>query len=150
MSERLRLYAQDADDLAVISACLQDALTRVADMTFQPAQHRFAMVLSRFMWEAAEARRTERGGMRIRTGLHFDSVLRVRTQGIDQEHREGLLPLLAITAEEQEGGLTTILLQFTGGGTVQLEAECIDCQMMDMGEPWRTPRRPAHAVGDEA
>ena len=35
-SDLLRLKAEDLDDLEVVSTCLQDALTRVADMTYLP------------------------------------------------------------------------------------------------------------------
>ena len=94
----LRLRAEDADDLEVVSACMQDAIARIGDMTYMSRLRRFALVATRFRWELAREVGPE-GGQRIRSGLHFDDVLRVRSQGIDMADREGLLPLLAIRAE---------------------------------------------------
>jgi hypothetical protein len=49
----LKLIALDEEDLAVLSSLLQDAVVRVADMTYLPGQKRFAAVLNRFDWEKA-------------------------------------------------------------------------------------------------
>ncbi|MBS7539181.1 DUF2948 family protein [Ancylobacter lacus] len=49
----LKLIALDVEDLAVISAHLQDAVVRVGDMAFLPREHRFALLTNRFDWEAA-------------------------------------------------------------------------------------------------
>ena len=38
----LKLIALDEEDLAVVSSLLQDAVVRVADMTYVPSQKRFA------------------------------------------------------------------------------------------------------------
>ncbi len=54
MSEPLKLRAVDANDLAVIGACLQDALVPVQDMCFLADEHRFVMVANRFCWEKLE------------------------------------------------------------------------------------------------
>jgi hypothetical protein len=31
-----------------------------------------------------------------------------------------------------------------GGGEIAVEVECLDALLMDIGAPWRTPRRPDH------
>ncbi len=49
----LKLIALDGEDLAIISAHLQDAVVRVGDMAFLPREHRFALLTNRFDWEAA-------------------------------------------------------------------------------------------------
>jgi len=48
---RLKLRAEDDEDLAVVSAFLQDALLPVAEMVYLPAEQRFVLVANRFMWE---------------------------------------------------------------------------------------------------
>src|ERR1700759_2356224 len=50
----LRLRAEDAEDLAVISAVVQDALISVKDLTWERAEHRFTLVANRFRWESKE------------------------------------------------------------------------------------------------
>ena len=94
-AEFLQLHAMDADGLQYISACTQDAIARVADMGYQPRLNRFALVLTRFRWERAEAR--HENSERVRAGLHFETVTQVRTQDIDMSDANGLLPLLAIS-----------------------------------------------------
>lgn len=140
----LRLKAEDAGDLEVISTCLQDAIARIEDMTYIPRLHRFAMVMTRFRWESADQMGAE-GGVRVRCGVHFDDVLRVRALGIDMMDRAGLLPLLAVTYEEAEYGFA-IHLQFGGGGAILLEAEAVTCSISDMDQGWPTPSRPDHGL----
>ena len=48
----LKLRAEDADDLAVLSACLQDALVPVRDLAYVPDQKIFVFVANRFRWES--------------------------------------------------------------------------------------------------
>ena len=47
----LKLRAHDAEDLAVVSSLLQDAIVPAKEMTFLAAERRFVMVANRFMWE---------------------------------------------------------------------------------------------------
>jgi hypothetical protein len=140
----LRLRAEETADLAVISSCLQDAIARLDDMTYIARLRRFALVVTRFRWELADELGSD-GGMRVRCGVHFDDVLRVRARGIDLADREGLLPLLAVSCEEAEHGVT-LELQFAGGGTISLEAEAVRCHISDIDQGWPTPSRPDHGL----
>ncbi len=144
MSELLKLRAEDLEDLEVISACLQDALTSVSDMAFLSEEARFAVVFSRFMWEVVDPAPGAEG-MRIRSGLHFEGVRKVVTQGVDQEHRTGLIPLLALTAEATTPGVE-VTFEFGGGGRLRLEADSLDARLSDTGSPWPTANRPDHAL----
>ena len=77
-ADPLRLLAQDEEDLSVLSAHMQDALVRVADMAFLPKTSVFALVGSRFDWVAAP-----RGlRQRCQVGLHFDRVLKASRKGL--------------------------------------------------------------------
>ena len=141
--EPLKLQARDGDGLAYISACVQDAIARIADMSYQPRLNRFVMVVTRFRWERAEAGREI--GERVRAGLHFETVRQVRTRDIDMSDRGGLLPVLAVSAEDGAQGVEIELL-FGGGATIVLSAEALDCRLRDLGEPWPTPSRPDHQL----
>ena len=140
----LRLRADEAEDLAVISSCVQDAISRIEDMAYMPRLRRFAMVMTRFRWEVADEMGKD-GGMRVRCGLHFDDVLAVRSQGIDMADGEGLLPLLAITSALADHGVN-LELRFAGGGTISLEAEAVQCHVSDIDQGWPTPSRPDHGL----
>ena len=52
MAEKLKLLAQDADDLVLISAALQDAEVKLADISYAPATRTVTFPLTRYRWEA--------------------------------------------------------------------------------------------------
>ncbi len=141
---RLRLRAEDADDLTIIAACLQDAAVRVSDMTYLPRRRRFAVVLNRYRWEAEAAGGVSgRRGQRVRTGLHFDGVLGVRRVGFEQSDGDRVLELLTIAcAPSDEGACLTMV--FAGEAAVELSVECIDAILHDLTAPWETEFRPEH------
>ena len=138
--EHLKLVALDTDDLAVISAHLQDSVLKVADMAWLPRQNRFALVANRFDWESASQGRY----LRRRTGLHFDRVLRVRRTKIRADAPDAVLNLLAVTFEQTDAPSGLVTLFFSGGGAVQLEVECLEAQMSDLGPAWETSVKPVH------
>lgn len=139
----LRLRAETAEDLVIFSAVLQDAVTVSGDMTYRPAERRFALMLNRFVWEEdAEGNRKTRH--RIRCGLHFDGVLAVRSRDLPPKAKNHPLDLLALHSESQADGSTAIYLLFAGGGAVRLTVECIDGYLTDIGEPWVCKHRPHH------
>jgi hypothetical protein len=138
----LRLVALDQEDLAVLSAHLQDAIVRVGDLTFLPSEHRFALAARRFDWEAGASEPPRR---RL-TGLHFERVLAARTKDLPRENTDAVLNLLAITFEEKESPSGTATLIFAEGGAIQLDLECIEAQMKDLGPVWEAESRPAHDV----
>jgi len=149
----LRLRAEDHHDLAIIAACLQDAVVRIEEMSYLSARHRFAIVCSRFRWER-EHRGARHGHERIRCGIHFEGILAARVRGIAQSQGGPALELLTIRAEPMAGdggdGSLHIELVFAGGATVRLEAEFIECHLSDLGDAWETHRWPSHAIDENA
>lgn len=134
----LRLTALDAEDLAVISAHMQDAVLRVGDMAYAKGQKQFAVIANRYAWDEAEAHQ------RRRTGLHFDRVLSVKSQNIRLGDAAAVLSLLTIGFVETDAPSGNILLTFSGGGSVSLAVECIEAQMKDLGPAWETRSVPHH------
>ncbi len=133
----LRLLAEDADDLAVISAALQDAVTSVGDIAYEARARRVTVTLNRYRWEAGARQR-------VRTALQVGGVLTVQGRKIRRERREGVLELLAIGFEpgEPPGGVLTF--SFAGGGDLRIAVECVDAVLADVSTPWPTPRTPTH------
>jgi hypothetical protein len=140
------LAAADAEDLEVISARLQDAVAKVGDLVWLPKQRRFAGLFNRFKWEVAEERKGKGDNLRVRAGLHFDAVLSVRSHNILRGAPDAIVSLLAIRftpkSGEDPGG--SVELQFSGGGAIRLEVECIDAGLSDVGAEWAALGRPAH------
>lgn len=141
--ERLRLRAVDPEDLAVISAVLQDAAARVGDMVYERRARRFVLVLNRYRWEATPDAAHSRGS-RVRCGMHLSGVLAVRTKGIALDNPDQVRELLALEVAPEHDGAATIILVFAGGGSVRLAVECIACEMTDLWEPWPARHRPTH------
>lgn len=139
--DALRLRAEDSDDLVVIAAMLQDAITRPVDMAFDRRRRRFALVFNRFQWEREGD--IAAGPARVRTGVHFSSVLDVKMKGIDRRRRD---PLALLTIRHAAGphGAETLSLDFAGGGSIRLTVECIDAEMADLTGPWPAKSRPNH------
>ena len=140
-SPPLRLLAQDAEDLAILSAHMQDAAIQVGDMAYLPKSRRFALAGSRFDWLAAESGRMER----CPVGLHFDGVLGAAFAGFDPAAPDHALNLLSIEflPGDTPGGL--VVLTFSAGAAVRLSVECLDAQLRDLGPRWQTNVRPGHA-----
>ena len=147
-SERpVALIAQDADDLTVISALVQDAVLTVADMTWRRQKREFAILLNRFRWEdRAAAERAGRRYERVRSVLMFGDVQAVRVQGIDRREGETVLSLLSLVWEPGADGTGRIVMTFAGDGAVALDVETVDASLRDVTRPYIAPsgKAPAH------
>ena len=142
----LKLLVFDEEDLAVVSANLQDAIVRASDMAFLQGEHRFALVASRFDWLAADEGRCER----LQTGMHFERVMNVRTSGFQPGRPEAVLNLLSILFEPHDPPSGEIILMFSGGAAVRLSVECLEAQMRDIGPRWPCTGKPGHPAEDAA
>lgn len=140
----LKLFALDEEDLAVLSAHAQDALAPVKDMIWLPKERRFALMLSRFDWQAFGAGRRER----IIAGLHFDRVSKVSSTMIDRAEDGLLLELLAISFERGATPSGAVVLTFSGGPAIRLEVECVEAEMHDIGPRWTVDSCPDHPLDD--
>ncbi len=141
----LKLRAEDSDDLAVISACAQDALVSVKDLTYDLAEHRFTAVVNRFRWESkADGTGGQAAHQRTHAAITFDQVEGVSYRGFRRSGEERILSLLAIRPGDKFG---TIDLEFAGGAAVRLKAGAIRVRIADVGEPWPTAWQPDHDVG---
>lgn len=141
---RLRLLAEDADDLKIISAALQDAVVKVGDIAYDPAARSVTVACNRFRWEAPG----EKGGQRIRAGVQLGGVLKVQGRRIRRDAPGALLSLMAVdfepTTETGEDPSGSVVFHFSGDADLRVDVECIDAVMADVSDPWPTPRRPGH------
>jgi Protein of unknown function (DUF2948) len=135
----LRLTAHDSDDLAVISAQMQDAVLKLSDVSFNSKRRRFAFVANRFAWDAAPEK------LRRRAGLHFDSVLAAKRAGFANAGRDTILSLLSITFTPTQSPSGFVTLAFSAGHSIRLDVECLESTMADLGPTWSTDHQPDHA-----
>ena len=134
----LKLTAQDKEDLSIVSAHMQDALVRLADIRYLAKTRQFAFVANRFAWEQ------QPNSERRRTGLHFEHVLGVKQQGIQGLGENTILSLLAISFEPGQSPSGAVVLTFSADCTIRLGVEYLDLQLKDLGGAWATDFTPHH------
>lgn len=139
--EPLRLLAEDADDLQIISAALQDAILRPVDIVWEKAARRVTIALSRFCWEC--------GGTRVMAAMQFGDVQAVKSRRLPRGP-ETPLELLAIDFEPVEAPGGRVILMFAGGGDLRIDVECLDAVVTDLSERWPARVAPTHLDGPEA
>ena len=139
----LKLIALDTEDLEIISAHVQDAIIRTADMGYARGDKRFALLMNRFDWASDKPRSK---GLRKRAAMHFDGVTHVAYAGFDPAAPEGVVELLAIIFEPTEAPSGIIELRLAGGGTVRLTVDYIEARLADLGAAWAASARPSHSL----
>lgn len=133
----LRLLAQDAEDLEVISAALQDAIAKVGDINFEAKGRQLTVALNRFRWEAD-------GRERIRSALQIGGVLSVQSRKLRRDPKDAVVELLNIAFEAGEAPGGAVVLSFSGGADLRAEVECLDAVLADISAPWPTTTSPKH------
>ncbi len=98
--EPVKFVALDRDDLEVVSAHLQDATVKVADVVWRPQEKRLVVGLNRFDWLAADGTRPEL--RRCRSALRFDRVTCCKCRNVDPAGKNAVLNLLAVEFSEDD------------------------------------------------
>ncbi|MGX8271132.1 DUF2948 family protein [Brevundimonas diminuta] len=134
----LRLLAEDADDLQIISAALQDAIMRPVDIRWEKEARRLTVVLSRFCWEC--------GGTRVMAAMQFGDVQAVKSRRLPRLP-EAALELLALDFLPTEAPGGQVMMMFAGGGDLRIDVECLDAVLTDLSERWPARVAPTHLDG---
>jgi hypothetical protein len=146
----LRLKAVDADDLAVMAACLQDALIPLSEMVYLPEERRFLAAFTRFRREClADPDRCD-GLTQCHSVLTFNGVECVKHHGIDPRFGGVKLEFLTMFAEPGDDGAVTVVLLFAGDMALQLRMRGIAATLCDFGEPWPASAAPRHELAVES
>ena len=133
----LRLAVQSVEDLNVASALLQDAVGTAGEISWMPRRRRVAMLVNRFRWEDHDlAARQQRPFERVRTAILIDSVLDVKTRGLDPRDKETLYSVLNLEFAPGEDGAGRLILHLAGDGDLALQVECLDLHLSDLSKPW--------------
>ena len=131
MNAPLKLIALDADDLAVISAHVQDARIQACDIIWRQDEKRLVIGLSRLDWEEPLAGETST--RRLISALRFDRVLACKSRNIDPSASQALLELVGIEFCPGQAPGGCALLMFSHGGALRLDVECLECELTDLG-----------------
>ena len=127
----LKLIALDTDDLAVISAHVQDARVQTSDIIWRQSERRLVIGLSRPDWDQTLAGHDAPG--RLVSALRFDRVLACKSRQIDHSQPDQVLELIGIDFYPGEAPGGAALLMFKQGGAVRLDLECLECSLTDLG-----------------
>ena len=131
VTAELKLIALDADDLAVISAHVQDARVRISDIIWRQGEKRLVVGLDRLDWEQTLAGGT--ASRRLVAALRFDRVLACKSRNIDLKSQHTALELVGIEFHLGEAPSGSALLLFSQGGALRLDLECLECELTDLG-----------------
>ena len=126
MSPWLKLIALD-DDLAVISAHVQDARVQISDIIWRQGEKRLVIGMSRLDW--GQTLSGETSPCRFVAALRFDRVLACKSRNIELVAPEAMLDLIGIEFHPGEG---CALLLFAEGKVLRLEVECLECELTDL------------------
>ena len=138
-TDALKLLAQDADDLAVIAAALQDAIAKIGDIRFEAKRRNLTITFNRYRWEAD-------GPERVRSALQLGSVLEVQARRLRRNAKDAVIELLTIGFEPGEAPGGVLTLNFAGDGDLRVTLECIDAILVDVSTPWAARITPKHDV----
>lgn len=133
--EPLRLLAEDADDLQIISMALQDAILRPVDIVWEKQTRTLTLALSRFCWEC--------GGTRVMTAMQFGDVTAVKSRRLPRAP-DSALELLAMDFMPEEAPGGRVIMMFAGGGDLRIDVECLDAVVTDLSERWPARLAPTH------
>ena len=131
MTAQLKLIALDADDLAVISAHVQDARVQTADIIWRQGEKRLVVGMSRLDWEQTLSGET--APRRLIAALRFDRVLSCKSRNIDMGRPDTALELVGIEFHPGDAPSGSAVLLFNHGGALRLDVECLECQLTDLG-----------------
>src|SRR5258706_12629712 len=105
--DAVKFIALDKEDLEVVSAHLQDAEIKVADVHWRPGERRLVLAVDRFDWPAAIASVPEL--RRCRAALRFDRVLACKCKNVNPAGKDQGLNLPAVgfaDSSPPRGGVT--------------------------------------------
>jgi hypothetical protein len=142
VTARLKLIALDAEDLAVISAHVQDARVQTSDIIWRQGEKRLVIGMNRLDWEQTLAGETS--PRRLTAALRFDRVLSCKSRDIGLEEPESVLELIGIEFHPGEAPGGSAVLMFSGGQALRLDVECLECELSDLGagEPGEAAQSP--------
>jgi len=144
----LKFVVLDEEDLEVASTHLQDAVVKVSDVLWRPAEKRVVVALNRFDWESAQSANAE--FHRRRAALRFERVLSCKCRSVNPAGKDAVLNLLAVEFSETDAPAGIVTLTFSGGPVLRLEVECLEAELADLGPSWAASTCPAHVIDQDA
>ncbi len=142
MTDLLKLYAMDADDLQVLSAALEGAITSPGEISYSSTARQLTMTVSRMRWEKSGD--GNKVSSRIRCGVLITDITGIRSKSIPRDNPTLGMELLSIQYQKLEDTSAVLSLIFADDRTLELTVECVNAALTDSGEAWTTDKIPTH------
>ena len=154
LAGQLRLLACDEDDVAVVSALLQDAIIPGADIEFNRKTNQFIIIANRFCWEIPPLDGvTSSDGKPVHErrlcGICVRHVISVQHYDWPDMRQDALFNLLAlryVDMAKNKGDGVGLQFEFSGGSSLRLLTDKIDITLTDLDAYQPTSLQPAHDV----
>ena len=122
-----KIIAKDSQGLQLISACCSEAKVKIEDIKFLKNNNIFLLSLERF------SREKDRNNEKINSICKFEFVDDVKSKNIDQNNRDKILELLAISLFKK-GKNYEITLLFQDNAFITLSTEIIEVTLEDQNK----------------
>jgi hypothetical protein len=142
VTDLLKLYAMDADDLQVMSAALEGAITSPGEISYLSTARQLTMTVSRMRWEKPAD--DEGAHSRIRCGVLITDITGIRAKSIPRDTPTLGMELLSIQCQKTDDTSAVLTLIFAEDRTLELTVECVNAALTDSGEAWVTDKIPTH------
>jgi Protein of unknown function (DUF2948) len=126
-----KLIALDEDDLAVISAHVQDARVRTGNILWRQGEKRLVIGLERL--DLDQELDGKQPGHLV-SALRFDRVLSVKSRNVAADKPDAAIELIGLEFTETSAPSGKVTLLFSDRGAMQIEVECLECELADLGE----------------
>ena len=132
--KKLKLRAEDDDDLEIFSECLFEAVIKVDNIKFVNKKKYFVILLDRFVWELAKGKSAEL--MQVTSLIYFENIYNI---DIKIKNRSNLLFLNSLTYQDNN-----IFIFFNDNSLIRLESDRLSCLLEDVSNPVWPALAPNH------
>jgi hypothetical protein len=142
-------FSDGADDLAVISALVQDAVLPATEIKWLRRDRKLALLVNRFRWEDVSQAKTQRRPVeRVQSLIVISDVTGVSSQGIDPRDPDLILSILSIEFDGPADGAGQVMITLAGDGAVRASVDALDVTLRDVTRPYVAPSGnvPQHKV----
>ncbi len=137
--EKVNLKAQSEEDCDIISALIQDSISKVSGCSYLKDQRCFRVILNRFCWEHSHKFEEEQCYHRVHSGLYIHNIKTIHVNDNFRKKPHHYYNLLTMHANKDE-----INLIFSDHRHVYIKVDGILVYLKDLHEHFPTLNKPYH------